>query len=136
MVQVCLLLNALQDIANETVPALGGGAGSTVTCSGRLSISTCLPEAGRRSSRKDVEDSLNRIAATHGRGAPCPGGSNADTRSVLSDDRQLTLTHTHGGGERRRTVRLKNCGAGGTLPGTMDRPNSRAHASIAMQFFK
>ena len=94
--QVRLLLSTLQDIADETVFALKGGAAINLFYRDmpRLSVDidlTYLPVVDRQASLKDIDDVLNRMVAAIARRNPrvqvrrAAGGGNADTRIMVSD---------------------------------------------------
>ena len=96
--QIRLLLSILPDIARETAFALKGGTAINLFYRDlpRLSVDidlTWLPVADRRSSLRDIDDALDRIAAAVTGRNPrvdarrVAGGGGGDTRVMVGDGR-------------------------------------------------
>ena len=98
MAQVRLLVSVLPDIARETAFALKGGSAINLFYRDlpRLSVDidlTWLPVADRRSSLREIDEALDRIAARIARRNPpvdarrISGGRGGDTRILVRDGR-------------------------------------------------
>ena len=98
MAQVRLLVSVLPDIARETAFALKGGSAINLFYRDlpRLSVDidlTWLPVADRRSSLREIDEALDRIAARIVRRNPLvdarriSGGRGGDTRILVRDGR-------------------------------------------------
>ncbi|MEJ8570409.1 nucleotidyl transferase AbiEii/AbiGii toxin family protein [Microbaculum marinum] len=94
--QVRLLLGVLPDIASEEVFALKGGSAINLFCRDmpRLSVDidlTYLPVGDRKTSLKDIDETLDRIMSAIAKRNPrilarrIAGGGNNDTRIMVSD---------------------------------------------------
>ena len=96
--QVRLLVSVLPNIAEETAFALKGGTAINLFYRNlpRLSVDidlTWLPVADRQSSLREIDEALDRIAATIKHRSPrfevrrIAGGAGGDTRIVVRDGR-------------------------------------------------
>ena len=104
LAQVRLLLSVLPAIRHETAFALKGGTAINLFYRDlpRLSVDldlTWLPVADRRSSLRDIDDALDRIAATTARhprveATRVAGGGAADTRVMVREGRAQVKIET------------------------------------------